>query len=93
MGKYWLLFLLFGVIIPFAAYRLKRRIGFRLLLALSIAAGLAYGALKSENPWTSQAVVNNAALMLASALVVCAYIALGVGAASLVGKAVSSLRR
>ena len=97
MGKIGLLsiaaILLFGLIIPFAAYRLGRRFGFRLLIALALAVGLGYGALKSEQPWTGQGLVENVALMLASALVVVLYIGLSVGAASLVASATTRDRQ
>jgi hypothetical protein len=97
MGKIGILsiaaILLFGLIIPFAAYQIGRRLGFRLLIALALALGLGYGAIKSEQPWTGQGVVENLALMLASALVVVLYVALCVGAARLVATAISRDRR
>jgi hypothetical protein len=84
---------LFGLIIPFAASRLARRIGLRLLIAFALAVGLGYGALKSDEPWTGQGLVENVALMLASAVVVVLYIGLSVGAASLVARAITRDRR
>jgi hypothetical protein len=94
MGKLGILtiaaILLFGLIIPLAAYRLSRRLGGRLLLAFAVAVGLGYGALKSDHPWTGQGAADNVALMLASALVVAAYVALSVGAAGVVAKAIAS---
>jgi len=93
MGKIGILsiaaILLFGLIIPFAAYRLARRIGLRLLLALALAVGLGYGALKSDEPWTGQGLVENLALMLASALIVVLYVGLSVGAAGLLAGAIT----
>jgi hypothetical protein len=62
---------LFGLVIPFFAYRLSRRIGVRLLLLLAVAIGLGYGALKAENPWSSH-LVGNLTLMAGSALVLLA---------------------
>jgi hypothetical protein len=56
-------------------------------------AGLGYGALKSDEPWTGQGVVENLALMLASALVVVLYVGFSVGAAGLVAKAISRDRQ
>jgi hypothetical protein len=56
-------------------------------------AGLGYGALKSDEPWTGQGVFENLALMLARALVVVLYVGLSVGAAGLVAKAISRDRR
>ncbi len=85
--------MLFGLIIPFALYRLGRRIGLTLLLAAALAVGLGYGALKSEQPWAGHGIVENLGLMLASALVVVAYVGLSVGAAGLVAKATSRDRQ
>ena len=65
MGKIGILsiapIVLFGLIIPFAAYRLARRIGLRLLIAFALAVGLGYGALKSDEPWSGQGLVENVA--------------------------------
>jgi hypothetical protein len=97
MGKIGILsiaaILLFGLIIPFAAYRLARRLGFRLLLILALVVGLGYGAIKSEQPWTGQGLVENVVLMLASALVVVLYVGLSVGAAGLVAGAITRDRQ
>jgi hypothetical protein len=97
MGKIGILsiaaILLFGLIVPFAAYRLARRLGLRLLIALALAVGLGYGALKSDEPWTGQGLVENLALMLASALVMGLYIGLSVGAAGLVASAITRDRQ
>ena len=97
MGKIGILslaaILLFGLIIPFALYRLGRRVGFRPLLGSALAVGLGYGWLKSEQPWTGQGVVENLGLMGASALVVVAYVGLSIGAAGLVGKAIARDQR
>ena len=84
---------LFGPIIPFAAHRLARRIGLRLLIALALAVGLGYGALKSDEPWSGQGLVENVALMLASAGAVALYIGLSVGAAGLVTGAMTRHRQ
>jgi hypothetical protein len=93
MGKLGILtiaaILVFGLVIPFAAYRLSRRLGLRLLLAFALAVGLGYGALKSDHPWTGQGAVDNVALMLASAAVLAAYIGLSIGAAGLVARAIA----
>jgi hypothetical protein len=79
--------MLFGLIIPFALYRLRRRIGLTLLLAAALAVGLGYGVLKSEQPWAGHGLAENFGLMLASALVVVAYVGLSVGAAGLLASA------
>ena len=93
MGKLALAILLLGLVIPFALYRLERRIGFGRLLALSVAAGLAYGALKADHPWTGQGLPKNVSLMLLSALLLAVYMALSLGAARLAAKAIPALRR
>ncbi len=83
---------LFGLLIPFGAYRPSRRIGVRLLLLLAAAIGLGYGALKADNPWNGDGLLGNLTLMAGSALVLLAYVALAVGAAKLVARATSSFR-
>lgn len=92
MGRIGLAILVIGLIIPIAAYRLGRRIGFLRVLALSLAAGLAYGALKADNPWTGQGLSKNLLLMLLSALVLGGYAALSLGAVNLLAKAIPWLR-
>ena len=83
---------LFGLVIPFGAYRLSRRIGVRLLLLLAVAIGLGYGALKADNPWNRDGLLGNLTLMATSALVLLAYVGFSVGAATLVARATSSFR-
>ena len=83
---------LFGIAIPFGAYRISRRIGLLPLLAMALAIGFGYGALKAENPWSGPGLSSNLALMGASGLALLAYVAAVVGAASLVAKAVSRAR-
>ncbi len=79
---------LFGLAIPFGAYRLSRRIGMRLVLLLAVAIGLGYGALKADNPWNGDGLLGNMLLMATSALVAAAYVGLSVGAA----RAVANIR-
>ncbi len=83
---------LFGVVIPFGAYRLSRRIGTPLLLVLAVAVGLGYGALKADNPWNGDGLPGNLLLMATSAVVLLVYVGLAVGAAALVAKAAANLR-
>ena len=83
---------LFGLVIPFGAYTLSRRIGVRLLLLLAVATGLGYGALKAENPWSGQGLVGNLTLMAVSALALIAYAALSVGAVTAIARATSRIR-
>jgi hypothetical protein len=80
--------LVFCLAVPFALYRLNRLIGLRLLFALAVAVGLGYGAIKADNSWSGQGLVDNALLMATSVLVVVCYVALSLGAA----KAIASLR-
>ena len=73
--------MLFGLIIPSIASAAGS--DSTPLLAAALAIGLGYGALKSDEPWTGQGAVENLALMLASGLVVVAYVGLSVRAAGL----------
>jgi hypothetical protein len=82
----------FGVLVPFFIFKLARLIGFTPLLALTIFTGLAYGAVKAEYTWYGNGIVGNATLMLASALVLVAYVALSYGGASFVGRMASLFR-
>ena len=93
MGKLALAILVFGLVGPFAIYRLERRIGFEPLLTLFVAAGVAYGALKADHPWSGQGLSKNVLLMLLSALVLAAYLASSLAAAGFVAKAIGVLRR
>ena len=79
--------------IPISAYRLERRIGFRPVLGLAVVAGLAYGALKADNPWSGQGLSKNLSLMLLSAFALVAYAALSLGVVNLIAKAIPRLRR
>jgi hypothetical protein len=88
-----LIIVVFGVVAPFFIFKLGRWIGFKAFLALTVFIGLAYGAVKAEYPWYGNGIVGNAMFMAASVLVLVAYVALSYGAASLVSRAASSLRR
>ncbi len=92
MTKWLIWLLLFGLVIPFAAYRFSRRIGVGRLLTLAAGVGLAYGALKADNPWIGDGLLGNLRLMATSALVLLVYAGSAVGAARLVAKAISSFR-
>jgi hypothetical protein len=83
---------LFGVVIPYGAYRLSRRIGAPLLLLLAGATGFGYGPVKADNPWNGDGLFGNLLLMAGSALVLLAYIGLAVGAAVFVAKAAANPR-
>ena len=91
MSKIGLAILVFGVIVPVLAYRLERRVGFGWLVAGSIAAGLAYGALKADNPWVGEGLSKNLSLMLVSALALALYLTLSLGAVNLVAKAIKAI--
>lgn len=87
-----LAFVVFGLAIPFGAYRLGRRTGLPALLVIALAIGLGYGALKADNPWSGSGLINNVLLMGASGVVLLGYAALSVGAAKLVARMVSGRR-
>lgn len=92
MSKWPFLLALLGLVIPFFVYRLSRRVGIRLLLASAGAIGVAYGALKAENPWFGVGLARNLIFMAGSALAALAYVGLAVAAAGLVARAASSFR-
>jgi hypothetical protein len=79
----------FGFVVPFALHHLRHRIGSRFLLALALVIGLGYGALKADNSWVGQGLVRNLVVMTTSGLAVLGYVAISVGAAGIVAKAVS----
>ena len=76
----------FGIAVPFGLYKFSRRIGLPLLLALALAIGLAYGAVKADNSWTGDGLSGNLRLMATSALVATAYVGLSVGAATAIAR-------
>ncbi|MGB7976540.1 MAG: hypothetical protein WCF81_19835 [Roseiarcus sp.] len=84
-----LIVVVFGIVAPFLIFRLGRLIGFAPLLILAFALGLGYGAVKAEYPWTGQGLLGNALFMGASALILVAYVAMSVGVARLIARAVT----
>jgi hypothetical protein len=78
--------LIFGVAIPFGLYRLGRVVGLPLMIAAAIALGLAYGALKADNPWSGDGLAKNLRLVAISAAALAAYVGLSVAAARAVAK-------
>ena len=83
---------LFGVVIPFGAYSLSRRIGTPILLILAVVIGLGYGALKADNPWNGDGLFGNLLLMATSALVLLVYAGLAIAVAGAVARAAANLR-
>jgi len=83
--------LLFGVAIPFLAYKASRIIGLKPMLALALAIGLGYGAIKAETPWSSH-LAGNVALVIVSVIVLMAYTGLSVVAARMVAALFARLR-
>jgi hypothetical protein len=81
--------LAFGIVIPYGLYRVSRAVGAPLMVAAAIALGLAYGAIKADNPWSGDGLAINLRLMGVSAAALAAYVGLSVAAARLVAKAVS----
>lgn len=76
----------FGFAIPYGLYRLSRLIGLPLLFAAAIVLGLAYGALKADNPWSGDGLASNLKLMSLSAFVLAAYVGVSVAATRAVAK-------
>ncbi len=81
--------LAFGVVVPFVLHRLRRRIGLAPVLALGLVLGLGYGALKADDPWSGDGLASNLGLMATSGVAVVAYVAISLGAAALIARAVS----
>ena len=81
--------LVFGLVVPFALYRLSRLVGLPLMIAAAFFLGLAYGALKADHPWSGEGLASNLFLMAVSALALALYAGLSVAAA----RAISRLRR
>ena len=78
--------LIFGVAIPFGLYRLSRVVGLPLMIGAAIALGLAYGALKADNPWSGDGLARNLRLVGISAAALAAYVGLSVAAARAVAR-------
>ena len=78
--------LTFGVAIPYGLYRLSRAIGLPFLIGAAIAVGLAYGALKADNPWSGDGLASNLRLMALSAFALAAYVGASVAAARAAAK-------
>ena len=73
--------LVFGIAVPFALHKAALRIGAPLLILLAAALGLGYGALKADNAWNGQGLMDNLRLMAICAMVAAAYVGLSLGAA------------
>ena len=68
----------FGIVIPYALHRLSCRVGLPIMIALAVAVGLAYGAMKADNPWSGDGLGGNLRLMAVSACVLAAYVGVSV---------------
>ena len=77
---------LFGLAIPFGFWTLSRAVGLPLLIAAAVALGLAYGAVKADNPWSGDGLAGNLRLMGVSAAVLAAYVGPSVVAARAIVK-------
>ncbi len=87
LGAFRLLAVLaFGIAIPYGLYRLSCAIGVPLMIAGAVAIGLAYGAIKADNPWSGEGFEGNLRLMAVSAAVLAAYVGLSVATARAVVK-------
>ena len=78
--------LVFGIVIPFGLWRLSRAIGVSLVIVAAVALGLAYGALKADNPWSGDGLAGNLRLMAVSAIALAAYVGVSVAAARAVAR-------
>jgi hypothetical protein len=78
--------LTFGIAVPYGLYRLSRAVGLPLLIGAAIALGLAYGALKADNPWSGDGLAKNLRLVGISASALAAYVGLSVAAARAVAR-------
>ena len=76
----------FGIAIPYALYRLSRGVGLPALIAAAVALGLAYGAIKADNPWSGDGLAGNLRLMALSAFALALYVGASVSAARMVAK-------
>jgi hypothetical protein len=68
----------FGIVIPYASYRLSCSVGFPIMIALAVAVGLAYGAIKADYSWSGDGLACNLRLMAASACVLAAYVGVSI---------------
>ncbi len=78
--------LVFGIAVPYALFKLSRATGQARLIAGAAAAGVAYGALKADNPWSGDGLSSNLQLMAVSAAVLAGYVGLSVAAAGAIAK-------
>ena len=78
--------LVFGIAIPYGLFKLSRATGLAWLIAGAAALGVAYGALKADNPWSGDGLSGNLRLMAVSAAVVGGYVAVSVAAARAIAK-------
>jgi hypothetical protein len=88
-----LIFVAFGVAVPFLIFKLGRLIGFAPLLVLAFLVGLGYGAIKAGYPWNEQGWPGNAMFMAASAFILVIYGAVSYSAGALIDKTISALQR
>lgn len=82
--------LILGVALPYGLFRLSRAIGAPLTIAGAVAIGLAYGAIKADNPWSGDGLAANLRVMAISAAVLAAYAGASVAAVRAVSRVVRS---
>ncbi len=78
--------LVLGIALPYGLYRLSRAVGAPALVAAAVALGLAYGAIKADNPWSGDGLGSNLTLMGVSAAILAVYVGLSVAAARAIAK-------
>ena len=76
----------FFVVVPFGLFRSSRAVPLPLMIAGAVALGLAYGAVKADNPWAGDGLSANLRLMAVSAAALAAYVALSVLVARAIAK-------
>jgi hypothetical protein len=73
--------LILGIVLPYGLFRLSRAIGPALVIAGAVAIGLAYGAIKADNPWSGDGLSANLRIVAVSAAVLGAYAGVSIAAA------------
>jgi hypothetical protein len=76
----------FGIAIPYGLCRLSRAFGLPLVIAGAMAIGIAYGAIKADNPWAGEGLAANLRIIGVSAFALAAYVSGSVWVAGAIRK-------